>query len=164
MASAQGVTPEEGGQGTSALSSRQRRDFHCKEAAKLVRANDVIYYEDVQVRNLVRNRHLAKSISDAGWSQFLSILSFKAACAGRTVRAVPPAYTSQDCSGCGERVPKSLSVRTLIFPNCSAVASSSRTQSPFRFMRWRAIGHPYRHVTQFGPMTAITTRQCSNAV
>jgi putative transposase len=80
---------------------RQRQDFHHKTALALVRENDVIYHEDLQVRNMVQNHHLAKSISDAGWAAFLSILSYKAACAGRSVIAVPPAYTSQRCSGCG---------------------------------------------------------------
>ncbi len=100
---------------------RQREDFQHKEAIKLVRENDVIYHEDLQVANMVRNRRLAKSISDAGWGQFLSILQFKAACAGKEVVAVPAAYTSQDCSRCGARVPKSLSVRTHICPTCGLV-------------------------------------------
>jgi putative transposase len=91
--------------------ARQRQDFHHKEALKLVRENDVIYHEDLQTANMVKNHSLAKSISDAGWSAFLSILTFKAACAGKRVVAVPPAYTSQDCSGCGRRVLKGLSVR-----------------------------------------------------
>jgi putative transposase len=90
---------------------RQRRDFHHKTALALVRENDTIYHEDLQVRNMVKNHHLAKSISDAGWSQFLSIVSFKAACAGRSVVAVSPAFTSQICSGSGVVVQKGLSVR-----------------------------------------------------
>jgi putative transposase len=100
---------------------RQRRDFHHKTALLLVRAYDVIYLEDLQVANLVQNRHLAKSISDAGWAQFRTILEGKAVYAGRRVVAVPPAYTSQDCSGCGQRVEKSLSIRTHICPNCGLV-------------------------------------------
>ncbi len=90
---------------------RARADFHHKEALKLVRANDSIYHEDLQTANMVKNHSFAKSISDAGWSAFVSILSFKAACAGRRVVAVPPAYTSQRCSGCGRVVWKGLSVR-----------------------------------------------------
>jgi putative transposase len=76
----------------------------------------------------VRNHHLAKSISDAGWAQFSTILACKAAWADKRVVAVPPAYTSQDCSGMlpggsryGGRVPKSLSVRTHICPSCGLV-------------------------------------------
>jgi putative transposase len=90
---------------------RQRQDFHHKTALALVRENDTVCHEGLQVRNMVRNHHLAKSISDAGWSQFLSILSIKAACAGRRVIAVNPAFTSQTCSGCGVMVQKGLSVR-----------------------------------------------------
>ena len=97
---------------------RQRADFHHKTALALVRANDVIYHEDLQTANMVRNHHLAKSISDAGWSAFLTILSYKAACAGRSVVAVPPAYTSQRCSGCGVLVSKGLSVRWHACPEC----------------------------------------------
>jgi putative transposase len=55
-----------------------------------------------------RKAGLNKSIQDAGWRQFLSILAFKAACAGKRVEAVSPAYTTQDCSGCGERIYRSV--------------------------------------------------------
>jgi putative transposase len=89
----------------------QRRDFHHREACKLVQAYDVIYHEDLRVANLVKNRHLAKSISDAGWSALLAILAFKAASAGKRVQAVDPVFTSQACSGCGVMVQKGLSVR-----------------------------------------------------
>jgi putative transposase len=97
---------------------RQRTDFHHKTALALVRANDVIYHEDLQTANMLKNHHLAKSISDAGWAAFLNILSFKAACAGREVIAVNPAFTSQTCSGCGVLVHKGFSVRWHICPDC----------------------------------------------
>jgi hypothetical protein len=73
----------------------------------LVREHDVIYHEDLQIANLVKNHHLANSISDAGWRDFLIILiiliilAFKAASAGKRVVAVDPAFTSQTCSVCG---------------------------------------------------------------
>jgi putative transposase len=60
---------------------------------------------------MVQNHSLAKSISDAGWSAFLAILTFKAASAGKRAVAVNPAFTSQACSGCGRVVYKGLSVR-----------------------------------------------------
>jgi putative transposase len=97
---------------------RQRADFHHKEALRLVRQHDTIYHEDLQTANMLKNHHLAKSISDAGWSAFLSILHAKAVWAGRRVVAVPPAYTSQICSGCGVLVHKGLSVRWHSCPEC----------------------------------------------
>jgi putative transposase len=99
---------------------RQRQDFHHKTALALVRENDTIYHEDLQTANMVRNHHLAKSISDAGWAAFLSILAFKAACAGKQVQAVNPAFTSQRCSGCGVVVAKGLTVRWHSCPECGA--------------------------------------------
>lgn len=97
---------------------RQRQDFHHKTALQLVRHNDAIYHEELQVRNMVKNHHLAKSISDAGWSAFLTILTYKAAWAGRRVVAVHPAFTSQTCSGCGVVVAKGLSARWHSCPEC----------------------------------------------
>jgi putative transposase len=107
---------------------RQRRDFHHKTSLALLQQYDVVYLEDVRVANMVRNHHLATSISDAGWAAFRTILEAKAACAGRQVLVIPPAYTSQDCSGvlpdgsrCPQRVAKRLSVRTHICPSCGLV-------------------------------------------
>jgi putative transposase len=111
---------------------RQRQDFHHKEARKLLAAHDTIYLEDLQVANMVRNHRLAKSISDASWAQFRAILEAKAAYAGRRVVAVPPAYTSQDCSGCGRRVLKSLSVRTHICPNPECGLALDRDENAAR--------------------------------
>jgi putative transposase len=96
----------------------QRRDFHHREARKFVQAYDVIYHEDLRVANMVQNHHLAKSISDAGWSAFLAILTFKAESAGKRVQGVNPAFTSQACSGCGVMVSKGLSVRWHSCPEC----------------------------------------------
>jgi putative transposase len=97
---------------------RQRQDFHHKTALALLRANDTVYHEDLQTANMLKNHSLAKSIHDAGWSAFLSILTYKAAYAGKQAVAVPPAYTSQTCSGCGVVVQKGLSVRWHSCPDC----------------------------------------------
>jgi putative transposase len=64
---------------------RARQDFHHKTALALVCHYDTIYHEDLQVANMLKNHHLAKSISDAGWSGFLTVLTFKAASAGKRV-------------------------------------------------------------------------------
>jgi IS605 OrfB family transposase len=81
----------------------------------------LIVVEDLNVRGLARTR-LAKSILDAGWSTFLTILTDKAASAGGQVIRINPRFTTQTCSNCGELVPKSLSVRTHICPSCGYVA------------------------------------------
>jgi IS605 OrfB family transposase len=78
---------------------RQRTDLQHKTALTLIREHDTISHADLQVRNMVQNHRLAKSIQDAGWSAFLAVLGYKAACAGREVIAVNPAFTSQACSG-----------------------------------------------------------------
>ena len=83
--------------------ANQRRDFLNKVAHRLLTEYDVIALEDLRIRNMVRNRHLAKSILDAGWGYLARHLTSKAASAGRAVRLVDPAYTSQDCSACGRR-------------------------------------------------------------
>ena len=77
---------------------------------------------------------LNKSIQDAGWAQFRQILTFKAECAGKQVIAVPPAYTSQTCSGCGEIVQKSLSVRTHVCASCGLILD--RDENAARNIQW----------------------------
>ena len=92
--------------------SRQRKDFVVKTARCVVQSNDLVAYEDLKVRNMVKNHHLAKSISDASWSQFREWLEYFGRVFGVGTVAVPPHYTSQNCSGCGVMVKKSLSTRT----------------------------------------------------
>ncbi len=94
--------------------SRQRKDFAIKTALCVVKSSDFVAYENLQVKNMVKNHKLAKSISDAAWSQFAQWLQYFGKVYGKTVVAVVPVYTSQDCSSCGNRVEKSLSVRTHI--------------------------------------------------
>ncbi|NEQ18157.1 MAG: IS200/IS605 family element transposase accessory protein TnpB [Moorea sp. SIO3E2] len=78
----------------------------------VIHSNDVVAYEDLRVRNLVKNHCLAKSINDAGWYQFRKWLEYFGQKFGRQTIAVNPAYTSQNCSSCCEVVKKSLSTRT----------------------------------------------------
>jgi putative transposase len=100
---------------------RQREDFARKRASALVSAHDLIALEDLQIRNLVRNRRLAKAISDAGWARFRHWVEYYGRLHGIPVVAVPPHYTSQLCSGCGEVVRKSLSIRTHVCPHCGLI-------------------------------------------
>jgi putative transposase len=126
-----------------------------------VRAYDTIDVEAIQPANLSRrpapkqNEHgtyehngasqkagLNTSMHDAGWRQFLLILACKAACAGKRVEVVNPAYTSQECSNvladgtiCGERIAKTLSVRTHICPKCGYEAD--RDANAAKNIHWR---------------------------
>jgi putative transposase len=101
--------------------SRQRKDFAVKKALCVIQSNDLVAYEDLQVRNMVKNRKLSKSISDAAWSNFRSWLEFFGKVFGVVTVAVPPHYTSLNCSNCGEVVKKSLSQRTHRCPRCGHV-------------------------------------------
>jgi putative transposase len=101
--------------------SRQRKDFAVKLARCVVQSNDLVAYEDLQVRNMVKNSKLSKSISDAAWSNFRSWLEYFGKVFGVITVAVLPHYTSQNCSSCGEVVKKSLSTRTHRCPHCGHI-------------------------------------------
>lgn len=102
--------------------ANQRKDFIHKLSRKYVNNYDMIAVEKLNISGMVRNHHLALSISDAGWNIFSNMLSYKLELLGKVFIQVHPHYTSQKCSQCGEVVPKSLSVRTHICPECGFVA------------------------------------------
>jgi putative transposase len=92
--------------------SRQREE-HAKRVARcVIQSNDLVAYEDLRIKNLVKNHCLAKSINDAGWYQFRKWLEYFGVKFGKITVAVNPAYTSQECSSCGTLIKKSLSTRT----------------------------------------------------
>jgi len=117
--------------------ARQRKQFHCQTAQKVLKKADVVFVEDLSVKNMSRRAKprqdetgkflpngqsaksgLNKSIADAGWSQFVDILTFKAEKAGQRVVKVDPKGTSQHCSNCLNHVPKVLSDRWHSCPRC----------------------------------------------
>ena len=100
---------------------RQREDFARKQANALITSSDLIAYEDLKIANMVKNHHLAKSIHDAGWGQFLRWVNYYGSLHALPVIAVAPQWTSQQCSDCGTIVKKSLSVRTHICTSCGVV-------------------------------------------
>ncbi|XZF61504.1 MAG: RNA-guided endonuclease InsQ/TnpB family protein [Gloeotrichia echinulata DVL01] len=101
--------------------SRQRKDFVVKTARALVQSSDLVVYEDLQVKNMVKNHHLAKSVTDASWSMFTDWVDYYGKIFDTWVVAVAPHFTSQDCSVCGTRVKKSLSTRTHKCHSCGTV-------------------------------------------
>jgi putative transposase len=117
--------------------ARQRKQFHFETTQKVLNKADVVFVENLNVKNMSRRaqpKHdetgkflangqaaksgLNKSIADAGWSQFVDILAFKAEKAGQRVVKVDPKGTSQHCSTCLNRVPKQLSDRWHSCPQC----------------------------------------------
>ncbi|MBD1885665.1 MULTISPECIES: RNA-guided endonuclease TnpB family protein [Microcoleus] len=101
--------------------SRRRKDFAVKLARCVIQSNDLVAYEDLSVRNMVKNRKLSKSISDAAWTAFRNWVEYFGKVLGVATVAVPPHYTSQNCSNCGKVAKKSLSQRTHICPHCRFV-------------------------------------------
>ncbi len=101
--------------------SRQRKEYCKRVAYSVIQSNDLVAYEDLNVQGLVRNRHLAKSISDAGWSTFRQWLEYFGFKYGKVTIAVPPYNTSQNCSKCAAKVKKSLSTRTHVCPHCGFI-------------------------------------------
>lgn len=89
----------------------QRSDFLHKLSRQLVDACDAVVFEDLRIKNMQRNPRLSLSIADAGWNELVRMTTYKAEGAGGKVVRVNPAGTSQECSGCGANVPKSLSTR-----------------------------------------------------
>lgn len=94
--------------------SRQRKEFAKRLALRVIQSNDLVAYEDLRIKNLVKNNCLSKSINDAGWYEFRKWLEYFGTKHGRITIAVAPNYTSQNCSNCGVVVKKSLSQRTHI--------------------------------------------------
>ncbi|MCL1474835.1 RNA-guided endonuclease InsQ/TnpB family protein [Argonema antarcticum] len=117
----------------------KRKDFHFKTANWLLSKYDVVAHEDLNVKGLARTR-LAKSVLDAGWSSFLSILANKAENAGLLVVPVSAHNTSQDCSNCKEKVPKNLHIRVHDCPHCGL--RLDRDWNAAINIKNRAEGHP----------------------
>ena len=100
---------------------------------------DIKKVEDLNIQGMVKNHHLAKSISDAGWGQFIMIVIHKAEEAGRTVVKVNPSYTSQDCSRCGYRNLIRLGTRIYRCTRCDLVIHRDRNAAKQIEQRGRAV-------------------------
>jgi len=98
--------------------ANKRDDFVQKLSLKLVESYDMIAFEDLNIKGMVKNRCLAKHIEDAAWNKLITATSYKAEWAGKRVELVNPTNTSQICSGCGQIVQRDLSQRVHRCPFC----------------------------------------------
>ncbi|MDD2638254.1 MAG: transposase, partial [Methanothrix sp.] len=103
--------------------ANRRYDFAHQISNQLVSKYGLIAFEDLSIKNMLKNHNLAKSISDAAWRMLVTTTSYKAESAGSIVVLVDPRNTSQLCSRCGLKVPKSLSERVHECPQCGLVMS-----------------------------------------
>ena len=88
---------------------------------RVIQSNDLVAYEDLNVKGMVKNQRPAKSINDAAWATFRQWLEYFGFKYGKVTIAVPPHNTSQNCSNCGEKVQKTLSTRTHICSHCGYI-------------------------------------------
>ncbi|MBW4614173.1 MAG: transposase [Desmonostoc vinosum HA7617-LM4] len=143
--------------------SRQRKEYCKRLAYSVIQSNDLVAYEDLNVKGLVRNRHLAKSISDAGWYTFRLWLEYFGHKYGRCTVAVPPHNTSQNCSNCGEKVKKSLSTRTHVCPHCGYVEDRD-VNAAINILKLglSTVGHTGTYATGDLPSWAVGATLLSN--
>lgn len=116
--------------------SRQRKDFAIKAARALYQSHDVVVLEDLKVRNMVRNHHLAKSISDAGWSMLKDWIQYFGVLFDKVCVLVPPEYSTQECHACGQREPKKLSQR---WHSCPCGCEMDRDQNAAMVLLQRGL-------------------------
>jgi putative transposase len=132
--------------------ARQRREHLHLASARLVRDYDAIAVEKLNVKALADSA-LAKDVRDASWASFISMLRYKAEKAGTRLIEVDPYSTSQDCSGCGMKVPKDLADRRHDCPHCGL--SIDRDLNAARNILDRAgVGPGLHNVAGFGGMRA----------
>jgi putative transposase len=142
--------------------SRQRKEFCKRVAYSVIHSNDVVAYEDLRIKNLIKNHTHPHPllggepegwVNDAAWYQFRVWLEYFGRKYGKVTIAVPPQYTSQNCSNCGKTVKKSLSTRTHV---CSCGCQLDRDENAAKNILRRGLSTA-GHTGTFGlePINAL---------
>ncbi len=143
--------------------TRQRNEHAKRLARNLCLANARVVLEDLNVSGLVKNHKLAKSISDAAWYNFRCWLEYFGQKFGREVIAVPPHFTSQECSNCGALVQKSLSTRTHSCPHCGHIEQRDVNAAKVILGRANARGgHPRSNASRDVSSTSVGGNTCKS--
>ncbi len=131
--------------------ARRRMDFNHKLSKGLVKKHSFVAFEDLRIRNMVRNHQLAKSIQDAAWGQLVMFTEYKAArAAGKLVVVrVEPAYSTQECFFCGALNQVPLDIRAFECKGCGRVLDRDRNAA--RVVLKRAIAHQIGQDKGLGP-------------
>ncbi|NER20829.1 MAG: IS200/IS605 family element transposase accessory protein TnpB [Symploca sp. SIO1C2] len=140
--------------------TRQRNEHALRLARNLCLANAMVVLEDLNVSGLVRNHKLAKSIADASWYNFRQWLEYFGHKFGREIIAVPPHYTSIECSNCGARVQKSLSTRTHSCPHCGYIEQRDVNAAKVILSRATTGGHPGSNASGDVSSTLVGRKTC----
>ena len=141
--------------------TRQRNEHAKRLARNLCLANAKVVLEDLNVSGLVKNHKLAKSITDASWYQFRQWLKYFGSKFGREIVAVPPHYTSQECSNCGVKTKKSLSTRTHSCPHCGYTEQRDINAAIVILSRATARGgHPQSNASGDVSSTSVGCQTC----
>ena len=147
--------------------ARQRKDFDHKLSTDLVKKHDLIAFEDLKIRNMVRNHALAKSITDAGWGQLRRFTEYKGRRMGKLVVNVLPAYSTQECYFCGALNQVPLSVRSFDCRGCSRMLDRDFNAAWIVLKRGLAqVGQdmPELKPVETGPLPIPTTGRASPVV
>ena len=144
--------------------ARQRKELNHKLSTDLVRDHDLIAFEDLKIRNMVRNHVLAKSIADAGWGQFRRFTEYKGTRAGKLVIKVLPAYSTQECCLCGALNQVPLSLRSFACRDCKKMLDRDFNAATIVLKRGLAqVGQdtPQLKPVETGPLPVPTTGRAS---
>lgn len=143
--------------------ANRRRDFHHQLSRQLVNQYGLIAFEDLNVKGMMQNGNLAKSIGDAGWAQFVNFVTYKAAWAGTEIKHVDRFFPSSKlCSDCGHKNTKlKLSERSWVCTNCGSIHDRD-TNAAINILNQATLGA--RESNAVGHTSSVVERSATEQV